>query len=377
MTFTIYLGLFMRNPIIPLHFQTLGASLIEIGFITSAFMLVAASMAIPLGIVSDRLGRRRLVIVGSTVSALSSLLLVIANSPAFAILINACAGLGSAAYSPAITAFVGDISQSNQRGRVYGYYTTVMQTAMALGPGVGGGIADLFKSYRFSFIISGLIIMIGAVIGLLFFPRDEAKTETSRSGKDFALLLRRESLLTSWVVTFSISFMWSVSSTYIPLYASEIGLTATEIGLLFTIQAATNALGRFPIGVLYDRIKEHSAMILASVLIGVFVTASISTATSTIILFTLMGMFGIALGTATMATNATIAESLSQTSRGVGMGAYYLFFYGGMAAGPAMLGPVISVYGFQEGFLLAAGVGLTSTLLVFALRARSRHQTHI
>ncbi len=374
MTFTIYLGLFMRNPIIPLYSAALGASLFEVGLITSAFMIVAASLAIPLGVVSDRVGRRRLVLLGSLVSAASSFLLTLANSPITAILINAFAGLGSAAYSPAVTAFVGDISKTEERGRSYGIYTTAMQTAMALGPGVGGVVAELSKSYQYTFIVSSLVVMFGAVIGILFFPRDDAKPrgEVVRVNGGLVSLLSEGSLQASWVATFSISFMWGVSSTFLPIHAEGIGLIVTEIGLLFTVQAVVNALSRLPFGLLYDRIRQHAAMLVTSLILGTLVTAYIPTASSIIILLALMGLYGVSLGTTTMVTNATIAESLPRSSLGVGMGTYYLCFYGGMAAGPFLTGLAMSTYGFQEGFRLAPAVGLATTLVVSILGFRHR-----
>jgi MFS family permease len=333
-------------------------------------MLVAASMAIPMGIVSDRLGRRRLAIIGSIISALSSFFLAIANNPFLAIIINACAGLGSAAYSPAITAFVGDISTSSERGRIYGYYTTALQVAMAIGPGIGGGIVDVFHSYEAPFILSGFIIAIGSIIGLFFFPKGTSpvRTQSTRSRRDFLLLLRKKSLLTAWIATFSSSLIWSVASTYLPLYARTLGLIATEIGLLFTIQAAINAVGRVPSGLLYDRVTKHTTLLLASVLIGIGVIALISTTTSAILLFLLMGLFGFTWGMTTTTTTATIAATLSQSSRGIGMGAYYLFFYGGMAVGPALLGPVMSTFGFQHGFIISAGIGLAAISSHFTFR---------
>jgi len=59
MTFVSYLAQFMRTPIIPLYARDMGVSLGEVGLISSAFMLLASALAIPLGLVSDRLGRRR------------------------------------------------------------------------------------------------------------------------------------------------------------------------------------------------------------------------------------------------------------------------------------------------------------------------------
>lgn len=235
MSFTIYLGQFMRTPIVPLFAEELGATIVEVGLVTTAFMVVAAALAIPLGITSDRLGRRRLVIAGSLLSTAAPFLLTLTKSPATVILVSAFGGFGSAAYSPAMTAFVGDVSKSDRRGKSYGYYTTAMQTAMALGPGLGGLVADLV-GYHYTFIISGLLIMVGTAVGILFFPGGENRSATHPDATPHGLLsmLRERNLLRCWIATFCISFMWGAASAFLAIYARGVGLIATEIGLLFT-----------------------------------------------------------------------------------------------------------------------------------------------
>ena len=70
-----YTAAYMRIPILPLYARSLGIDTIRIGVINSLFMLAAAGMSMPLGILSDRLGRKRLVMAGILISASSSMLL--------------------------------------------------------------------------------------------------------------------------------------------------------------------------------------------------------------------------------------------------------------------------------------------------------------
>jgi hypothetical protein len=67
--FACYFGSYMRIPVVPLFARSLGATTGEVGMINSAFLLVAGLLSLPLGILSDRIGRKLLVAGGLLISA--------------------------------------------------------------------------------------------------------------------------------------------------------------------------------------------------------------------------------------------------------------------------------------------------------------------
>jgi len=376
MTFVIYAGSFMRNPIIPLYAKDLGATVIEVGIISSSFMVVASLLAIPLGSTSDRLGRRRLAIVGSLLVASSSLLMTLATSPTMIMLFYALAGLGLACYSPAVTAFVGDISRTDTLGKVYGTYTMVQQTAIAMGPAVGGVISGLL-GFRNVFGLSGVVVLVGSAVGLLYFHgSSEARPKATRPSisKGFNALRRSTIVLMSWVSVFTISFMWGVSQTFLPIYAETVGVGVVLIGILFGVQSATNAIGRIPLGALFDRLGRKWVIMVVGVAFEALGTALMVYFSAPVMLGILMVLIGFGMGVTQMAASALISEASNQTTRGLGMGFYYTCFYGGMAVSPTALGLVISAFGFAPGFLAAAVVGLAAILIIIALTYRASSQ---
>src|SRR5512147_1215458 len=76
LTLAQYLAAYMRMPLVPVFARALGASTVQVGMINAVFMGSAMLLSVPLGLVSDRLGRRRLVLAGMAISGLTSLLLV-------------------------------------------------------------------------------------------------------------------------------------------------------------------------------------------------------------------------------------------------------------------------------------------------------------
>jgi MFS transporter, DHA1 family, multidrug resistance protein len=133
LTLVLYLGAYMRLPLIPLFARDLGASTVDVGMINAGFMLAAAALALPLGLMSDRLGRKRLILAGMGISCLTSLFLLVARTPLHVGLIYIFSGVGLACFSPAMMSHVGDSSPPNFLGRAYGWYTSALYLGMALG----------------------------------------------------------------------------------------------------------------------------------------------------------------------------------------------------------------------------------------------------
>src|SRR5512145_298352 len=102
LTFVLYIGTYIRLPLVPLFASGLGASTVQVGMINAGFMLAAALLSVPLGLVSDRLGRRRLVLSGMVISGLTSLFLLVARTPAHVGAVYLFSGVGLACFSPAM-----------------------------------------------------------------------------------------------------------------------------------------------------------------------------------------------------------------------------------------------------------------------------------
>jgi MFS family permease len=369
MTFMSYIAQFMRNPIISLYAEDKGVSVAETGLVFSAFMIAASALAIPLGLVSDRLGRRHLILLGLVLTTASSFLFPLVKNLGLLLAVNALAGLGSAAYSPSMTAFVGDISTGRSVGRNLGIYTTAMQVAMSLGPAIGGAIGD-FTSYETTFMASGVMASIGVIIAVLAIPKSESADSHLHGWS-----LNVDSTISScWIATIAMSCLWGLSSSYLPLFGQDLGFSALEIGLMFGCQSISNALGRVPLGHLNERFGEPHILLVAGLGLGTLVTATVTLQNSLVVIMALMAGFGLAIGTVTLISTMTVSKNLPRESRGIGMGVYYTLFYGGMALSPAAIGQVIASTSYQTGFGVTSIAGAAGiTVLAFAwMRSRRR-----
>jgi DHA1 family multidrug resistance protein-like MFS transporter len=351
-----YFGTYMRFPVVPLYARSLGADTVLVGLINGAFLLSAGTLSLPLGLFSGRLGMKRLVGAGLLMLALSSFLLCVSNTPHQLIWIYLFSGAGLAAFGPTMMSYVAGISPPTHLGRSYGWYTTALYAGMSLGPGVGGYVAELGGFSRV-FLLSGLSIFLTFWVVFFFLPRARRVLPCSPPQPAIGMATIREvsrnlPLLGSWLATGGGCFGLGIFITYLPLHAHNRGLTLGQIGLVFSIQGLVNAVSRFPLGHLSDRVKHRSLLVIWG-LLGIAASLAGYGFSRRMLHFILCSVaMGIGMGLTFTSVAALAVETVPPDLRGIAMGGYNSAIYLGMMVSAAGLGPVIRLIGFEDGFLL-------------------------
>lgn len=366
LTFVLYLGAYMRLPLVPLFASDLGATTVQVGMINACFMFAAAILSLPLGLVSDRLGRKRLIVTGMAISGLTSISLLLVRTPFQVGAIYLFSGIGLACFSPAMMSYVGDVSPPQSLGRAYGWYTSSLYLGMAAGPGLGGAIAA--GGFRTAFFFSAAVIAAGLLMGGPRMPTPPVviRPASLSLAADFREIVGNRTVLACWIATFFSTYAWGALFAFFPLYAREAGISVTHTGLIFTCQAAANAVFRIPIGHLSDRTGKRERYIVAGCLLFALCIALVGVFRDAFSLYLLFAGIGGAMAAAFTAIGAALSEAVPTRVRGLAMGGYNTCIYGGFAVSAATLGTVITRFGFSAGFAVAGGLCALS-ILAFAL----------
>ncbi|MDA8308105.1 MAG: MFS transporter [Deltaproteobacteria bacterium] len=383
-TFVCYCGSYMRIPVVPLYAKLLGANTVDVGVINSTFLLVAGLFSLPLGLVSDRVGRKLLILCGLLTIGGTSLLLSLASSARQIALIYFLFGVGVASFGPTMMSFVADFSPSTHLGRSYGWYTLAIYGGMSLGPAAGGGIAQLL-GYKPVFIFAGVLLLVLAVIVFFILPRARhvlVNRPPRRPAIDIMRgLLRNPSVLTCWLVTIGGFMGFGMFITFIPLYGQNRGLHIGQIGIVFAAQAVSNALSRIPFGRLSDYVSHRSNLVTAGFICYAAALAGFGFAVNLAWFVLFAVVTGAGMGLAFTAVGALIAEVVEPGSRGIAMGGYNSSIYFGMMLGALVMGAVIRSIGYPHAFFIIAGINLAVTAvftLVFNFtRARARSEAPV
>jgi MFS transporter, DHA1 family, multidrug resistance protein len=368
--FACYFGSYMRIPVVPLFARSLGGTTAQVGMINSAFLLMAGLLSLPLGIVSDRLGRKLLISVGLLISACTSLLLYFATSALQMVWIYLFFGVGLAAFGPTMMSMVADFSPSTHLGRAYGWYTTALYGGMSLGPAAGGFLAQT-QGFHSVFLISGVVVfaMVGLVVVFLPSPpRHLGSGAQERQTAAIALeLLRNRPLLGCWMLTLGGCFGLGMFITFVPLYAHNRGLNVGQIGLIFAAQALCNALSRIPFGHLSDKVASRASLIVIGFVAFALTTAAFALARGVLDFMLLATALGISMGLAFTPLGALISEVVPAASRGLAMGGYNTCIYLGMMLSSAIMGAAIPTIGFETGFLLTGLINFSVVTIFYCV----------
>ena len=174
----VMLGFGMIIPILPFYVEAFGGGGKEMGALMAVFALMQFVFAPVWGQLSDRHGRKVILMVGVLGNAISMLLFGLSTSMWMLIGSRALAGILSSATLPTAMAYIGDSTSEEDRGGGMGMMGAAMGVGMVLGPGLGGWLASDSLSTPF-FVAAGLSL-VALVLVMLVLPESlpqEARTQ--------------------------------------------------------------------------------------------------------------------------------------------------------------------------------------------------------
>jgi DHA1 family multidrug resistance protein-like MFS transporter len=335
-----------------------------VGFINSAFLLTSGVFSFPFGLLADRVGRKLVVSAGLIISLVTSFLLAVSVAPWHLLIIYLFFGLGLAAIGPTLMAYVADLSPPSQLGSSYGAYTLAIYSGMSLGPGLGGWVAD-WLGFRLLFVIAAVLVGLVLLLAVVYLPSSRhlphSASAASRSTTSWRQLLRHRPLLACWLITLGGCFGLGAFITFAPLYMKAQNLSVRDIGLVFALQAAVNALSRLPCGRLSDRLGRRWLQAIVGFLFLGASLAAFGLATTLPGFLLATTALGLAMSLGFTPVGALIAEVVPATDRGLAMGGYNTCIYLGEMISSALMGVVIGWVGFTWSYALIGLVVALST----------------
>jgi len=175
--FIISLGFGLIMPLFPLYLTYLNEGAtdvgIQVGILFSSFMLMRAILAAPFGNLSDRVGRKKIILIGSFLYSLLAVLFTIPDNWYGLLLVRALQGVASAMVWPVSEALVIDSTPPTMRGASMGKIVMSANLGMVVGPFVGGSLFGLAyytlgfpldQSYKFPFYFTAVLAFAGGLL---------------------------------------------------------------------------------------------------------------------------------------------------------------------------------------------------------------------
>jgi len=155
-------------PILPFYVETMGGSGLAMGLLMAIFSLMQFLFAPAWGSLSDRWGRKPVLIIGAFGNAASLLFLGLSSQLWMLYLGRAVGGVLSSALLPTAMAFISDSTDDAQRGGGMGLIGAAMGLGLVLGPGVGGLLGN--QSLHIPFYFAAGLSLVGTLLIWLLLP---------------------------------------------------------------------------------------------------------------------------------------------------------------------------------------------------------------
>lgn len=368
--------------------------LLNIAIIAVPYPLAEMATANYFGILSDRTGRKPIIVAGTTLAAIVVALYTLSDNVWYLTTLHGIHGIGAAATVAPAIAMIADHADAGDRGRQMGWFDYSTFLGYIIGAVVGGFLIDLVGAQIGFAIIAGLLA-ISAVMLYVLVKKEKVKSKSEYTG-GFAELKRVfkvrdvRLMFPIWLI---IATLLGIAITYLPIIMLNSDVSGTTIGIMFA--AAGVALGLLqPFwGRVSDIVGRIPVMaygvfsILGIIIMLLFFPNSAFDVTDNGIKFHLLGMIplgilGLGAGAFVPSALAMMADSSDKSRFGATMGLYsFALGFGAFIAEGMGLG-IIVMTGDENapGWLLyfaAALIGIAVMLmtvffLVTLIRRRLR-----
>jgi len=253
----VMLGFGIVIPILPFYVEKFGASGSSLGLLMATFAVMQFIFAPIWGSISDRYGRKPVLILGVVGNALSHLLFGLSTHLWMLFAARTLAGILSAATMPAAMAYIADSTSAEERGSGMGILRAAVGVGIIVGPGLGGWLSSI--SLSFPFYLAAILSALAVLPIFLLMPESlplekRAHFEVGVCSTQLSVLCQALSepigclLLLSFLLSFGLTGFEGIFALYaLKLFGYSPERIGTVIVLIGFISAAMQGIGTGPL----------------------------------------------------------------------------------------------------------------------------------
>jgi MFS family permease len=352
------------TPMIALVALDLGASPAVAGAIVALRGIGTLFFDIPAGSLVARVGERRAMLIATGALTLIALGIGLGPTlPMYAVLVFLMGGAWSI-WALARLAFATEVTPPRHRGRVMSMVGGTMRIGQFVGPLLGGLVVIPF-GLAGPFFAQALLAAIAALsLGLAPEPPTAGTTVSIPSSLRQVLREHRRTLGTAGIVAVTFQLLRTARQAIIPLWGDHIGLSASQISLIFGLSSGIEMIIFYPVGMLMDRKGRRWAAIPSLLLLSLGL--ALIPLTSEFIGLLVVSLFiGLANGLGS-GINLTLGSDLSpEAGRSQFFGLWRLISDVGTAGGPLLVAVVTSLVSLAAAPIAVAAVGLAGAAVMW------------
>ena len=376
--FAIFSTTISKNPVLPLFSQAIGANDVVIGIVAAVSPLAGILFSFPIGVISDYLGRKRLLVTSGLVFLSAPLLYLLITNPLWLIPVRFFHGTATAILGPVISAVIAERFPET-KGAMLGQYSSATLIGRTIAPLAGGVIISSFVMYpgllpyRMVYVVAALAAVPVFIMTLMYHENRPAPTgllPVSRFRDSFVAFFSHAGLRATALVDMATYFSFGAFETFLPLFLAARGIGPYLTGIIFAVQVLIIAGTKPFFGNLADHFDKRVQITTGLIILGSAVAfIPFTTGFSTVLLVS--AVFGLGMSLSSVATSAYVADIAQKEQIGASMGALSSTMDIGQSAGPLVTGIVIAGIGYSSGFLVSFLLTV-AVAAVFIVSVRNR-----
>jgi MFS family permease len=362
----------MIYPLLPLFLTSvLGAGQIFVGLVEGVAESAASLTKLGSGWLSDRLGRRKeLVVAGYTLSTLTRPLVAFALAPWHVLAVRFADRLGKGLRTSPRDALIAASTDVAIRGRAYGFHRSMDHLGAVAGPALAFGLlAMLGERLRMIFLLAAIPGFLSVLILVLWVSEVQVERAASREPRRAA---RLDGQLIRFLLVVTLFTLGNSSDAFLLLRAQEVGIAVAHLPLLWMFFHVIKAATGMPGGILSD-LRGRRGAIIAGWLIYALAYLGFGAASHPWQIWALFAFYGLYFGLTEGVERALIADLVPAERQASAFGVYH--FCIGIAALPSslLMGFLYQRFGAGPAFTVGASLAALSALLLLILLRPSSH----
>ncbi|OWW11875.1 MULTISPECIES: MFS transporter [Bacillus] len=274
--FFVGLDSLLVAPLLPVITETISIPDGSGGLLITIYALCYGITAPVFGMMSDRVGRKRMIIIGFIIFSISTFCTGLAKNFEILLLFRGLTGLSGAMIMPSIFALVGDKVTYESRGKAMGTIMGAMIGSTVIGVPIGAFLSEM-GNWQWTFYSIGLLTLF-----LTLLINHILRNEKEREDVHVSLTETVDAPLKMTVVNISVlfallaTFLWTIGLhgmfSYIGVYyENNFGISVGKIGIVIFLAGVGSVAGNILGGKLADKIGKKSVIVIASIVSSISV----------------------------------------------------------------------------------------------------------
>jgi MFS family permease len=379
--FAILSSTMSKNPVLNPFADSLGTPDALMGFVAAASTLPGILISFPVGSLSDRWGRRRVVLASCVVFATAPFLYLAVTAWWHLVAVRFYHGFATAIFIPVARATLAERYPS-QKGAQISTFTAATLVGRGIAPFLGGFIlAVTVWNFHLLYVAVGTAGVTTLVLAVAFLreapgpapPEPSRRRSTSgpteSASRGWGAVVGNPKILLASTTEAAARYVYGALEFFLIGYLKNVALLDPSlIGIIMGVQIVLIPVASPVLGRLSDRMGRATPIAAGLVISGIPLVA-IPYVTGFLPLLLIAMVYGLGFATVVASTPALIGDLASRASIGAAMGFLSTVMDVGQMLGPLVTGVILAVFGYTGSFLSLAVI-LVGVALLFAVLHR-------